>query len=68
MAGNMRDAMPLCAAFIDAMRAEFGDDEINAQIRFGMQGARTFYACENGHEIGTPPLGWDDVADKKEPA
>ncbi len=53
--GNMRDAMPLCAAFIDAMREVFGEEEINAQIRFGMQGAQTFYASENGHEVGTRP-------------
>lgn len=49
----MRDSMPHVAAFIDEMRAAFGEDEVNAQIRIGMDGAQTFYACENGIEVGT---------------
>lgn len=54
MGKPLREAMPLCAAFIDEMRAAFGTEEINAQIRFGMQGAQTFHARENGIEVGTP--------------
>lgn len=51
---NLRDEMPLTAAFIDAMRETFGVDEINDQIRKGMHGRPTFWASENGHEVGTP--------------
>lgn len=50
---SLREAMPLTAAFIDECREAFGADHVNAQIRLGMQGAQTFYACENGHEVGT---------------
>lgn len=46
--------MPGTAAFIDAMREAFGADMINDQIRKGMKGEPTFYASENGHELGTP--------------
>jgi hypothetical protein len=49
----MRDKMPQTAAFIDAMRDVFGADGINDQIRRGMKGAPTFWARENGHEVGT---------------
>lgn len=45
--------MPITASFIDEWRAAFGTEEINAQIRLGIQGAETFYAVENGIEIGT---------------
>jgi hypothetical protein len=45
--------MPGTAAFIDACRAAFGAEMVNSQIRLGMQGAETFYASENGHEVGT---------------
>lgn len=51
---NMRTEMPGTAAFIDAMRDAFGADMINDQIRKGMRGEPTFYAKENGHELGTP--------------
>lgn len=50
---GLRESMPQCAAFIDEMRAAFGAEEINAQIKLGMQGAQTFHAVENGHEVGT---------------
>jgi len=54
MSKPMRDSMPEVAAFIDAMREAFGKEHIDGQIRLGMQGARnTFYATENGHEVGT---------------
>ncbi|GAB2913834.1 hypothetical protein GCM10027278_38080 [Paralcaligenes ginsengisoli] len=46
--------MPGTAAFIDAMRQAFGSEMIDAQIRKGLKGETTFYARENGHELGTP--------------
>lgn len=47
--------MPETAAFINALRAVFGKDEINAVIRKGMAGIPgRFHAVENGHEVGTP--------------
>lgn len=50
---NLRESMPLVAALIDEMREAFGAEEINAQIKLGMQGAQTFHASENGIEVGT---------------
>lgn len=52
---NLRAEMPLVAAFIDALRETFGTEDINDQIRKGMAGRPTFWAQENGHEIGTKP-------------
>ncbi len=52
---NLREVMPQTAAFIDALRAAFGKDAIDGQIRKGMQGIPGFFhARENGHEVGTP--------------
>ena len=45
--------MPHTAAFIDSMRAVFGVDGVNDSIRRGMKGDATFWARENGHEVGT---------------
>lgn len=56
----MRQAMPTVAAWIDQMREAFGAEEINAAIRAGIEGQPTFYARENGAEVGTryePPAG-----------
>lgn len=50
---NLRDEMPIVAAFIDELREQFGKAEIDAQIRKGMAGLPVFWASENGHEIGT---------------
>ena len=50
--GSMRDQMPVVAAFVDDLRAVFGKDEIDGQIRKGMKGEAAFFASENGHEIG----------------
>lgn len=50
---SLREAMPTTAAFIDAMRDTFGADMINAAIRAGLDGQPTFWARENGHEVGT---------------
>jgi len=50
---DLRKEMPTIAAFIDSLRDAFGRDSIDKQIRKGMKGEPTFYASENGHEIGT---------------
>lgn len=50
----LRDTMPTVAAIIDDLRAAFGADVINPSIKGGMAGVPTFYARENGQEIGTP--------------
>lgn len=50
----MRETMPTVAAIIDDLRAAFGADAINPSIKGGMAGVPTFYARENGHEVGTP--------------
>jgi hypothetical protein len=51
---NMREKMPLVTAFVDDLRAAFGDELINDAIKKSLQGQATFHATENGHEIGTP--------------
>lgn len=50
---NLRESMPLVTTLIDELREAFGTDEINAQIKLGIQGAQTFHASENGIEVGT---------------
>ena len=45
--------MPQTAAFIDVLRAAFGKDAVDPQIRDGLKGEPTFWAKENGREIGT---------------
>lgn len=53
MTKPLRLAMPTVAAWIDDLRAAFGDDQINLQIKACIAGQPTFWARENGHEIGT---------------
>jgi hypothetical protein len=53
---SMREDMPQTSAFIDALRTAFGKEMIDGQIRKGISGQATFYACENGHVVGTPVL------------
>lgn len=53
MTKPLRHAMPETAAFIDAMRETFGADMINAAMKAGLDGQPTFWARENGTEIGT---------------
>jgi hypothetical protein len=48
--------MPTVAAWIDQLRDAFGSDVIHNAIRAGQAGEPTFYASENGHELGTPLL------------
>lgn len=50
----MRLAMPAVAAWIDQLRDAFGAESINAAIKAGIDGQPTFYASENGIEVGTP--------------
>ena len=51
---NLRDEMPTTAAIIDDLRVAFGAEGINQSIKNGIAGVPTFYARENGREIGTP--------------
>lgn len=58
--------MPSIAHWVDDMREAFGKEMIDAQIRKGMKGQATFYASENGHEIGSKQnvgqlIGWHPV-------
>lgn len=53
MRKNFREEMPITAAIVDELRAAFGDDGIDQSIKSGMSGVPTFYARENGHEVGT---------------
>lgn len=55
MSKPLRDTMPITAAWIDALREEFGKEHIDDQIRAALKdGAATFHAIENGHELGRP--------------
>lgn len=63
---TMREQMPMVTAFIDDLRAAFGKEMIDGQIRKGMRGEPVFHAVENGHQVGTPiehgkRVGWDPV-------
>lgn len=59
--GSMRQDMPTVAAFVDDLRAAFGRDYIDGAIRAGLQGRPTFWASENGHELGTKPRSLEHV-------
>jgi hypothetical protein len=58
---NLREAMPETAAFVDVCRETFGKECVNAMIRIGIEGAQTFYAKENGIEVGTPMPDFDEL-------
>lgn len=50
----LRELMPETAAFIDALREAFGAEVIDPSIRAGIKDKLpTFWASENGYEIGT---------------
>ncbi|SNT28772.1 hypothetical protein SAMN06265795_12228 [Noviherbaspirillum humi] len=53
MKKDLRNEIPEVSRFIDSLRDAFGKEMIDAQIRKGMKGERTFYARENGIELGT---------------
>jgi len=55
MTKPMRLAMPTVAAFIDELRDAFGSETINPSIKSGIDGQPTFWASENGNQIGTRP-------------
>jgi len=64
--GSMREQMPTVAAWIDQMRAAFGKEHIDRQIRAGMKGQPVFFASENGHTLGTKPRrGWRVLKDER---
>lgn len=49
----MREAMPQCAAWVDALRDVFGPEYITEQIRIGLEEGTCWFA-EGGHYIGRP--------------
>ena len=52
---SARTAMPKVTAWIDDLRAAFGRDAIDGQIRAATRdGLPTFYATEGGHSVGVP--------------
>ncbi|MFM0356503.1 hypothetical protein PQR12_23665 [Paraburkholderia nemoris] len=53
--------MPEIAAFVADLKVVFGEQEIDEAIRRGKAGEPTFYACENGHSVGTPSPAKPDV-------
>jgi hypothetical protein len=58
----MREVMPATAAWVDALRAQFGRECIDALMLAGKRGRRVFYAAEVGpdgvlREFGTAPSG-----------
>ncbi len=66
MSKPLRLAMPHTAGFIDALREAFGASHIDQAIRAGIEGQPTFWARENGREIGTraAPPGASYTADQ----
>lgn len=54
MSQNLRAEMPTVAAWIDQLREAFGADQVNPSIKAGINGQPTFWAKENGQEVGTP--------------
>ncbi|HPC23651.1 MAG TPA: hypothetical protein PK920_14365 [Phycisphaerae bacterium] len=51
-ARSLRSDMPLVTEFVDALREVFGRPAVDASIRAGLDGQPTFWASENGIEIG----------------
>ena len=45
--------MPEIAGFVADLKAAFGEREIDEAISRAKAGEATFYACENGHSVGT---------------
>jgi hypothetical protein len=65
---EMKEKMPQVAALIEDLVNAFGKESIHGQIRKGLAGEPTFWASENGHEIGTKVdcgatcrITWDPV-------
>lgn len=57
----MREAMPQCAAWVDALRDVFGHDYITEQIRTGLDEGTCWFA-EGGHYVGRPGQPERDAA------
>lgn len=55
MTKPLRLAMPTVARWIDDLRSAWGAEQIDQAIRAGMNGQPTFYAAENGQQIGSRP-------------
>ena len=53
---SLREDMPYTAGLIDQMRDAFGADVINPAIKGGLSGDGSYYAKENGIEIGSRPV------------
>lgn len=53
---SMRNRMPKCAAFVDALREVFGVDAMNQVIRLGLrldcEEEQRVYFCEAGEALG----------------
>jgi hypothetical protein len=45
--------MPELAAFMAKLRSAFGDEATDDAVRCGKNGEPVFFACENGHAVGT---------------
>jgi hypothetical protein len=49
------ELMPLTTKWVKGRRKAYGHQHVNDQIRRAMRGERNrFYACEAGHQFGTP--------------
>lgn len=49
------ELMPLTTKWVKGRRKAYGNQHVNEQIRRAMRGERNcFYACEAGHQFGTP--------------
>lgn len=44
--------MPVCAAWMDELRAAFGKESVDGWIKDGIAGEGEFFAREAGYEIG----------------
>lgn len=61
---SLRAAMPKTAQWVDARRAELGEDYVNACIKKALAGeAGQFYAVEAGHVLGKP-FAWSESHQK----
>ena len=45
--------MPELAVFMAKLRSAFGNKGIDEAVRRGKNGEPVFFACENGHAVGT---------------
>ena len=52
MTKPLRETMPFTTSIIDDFRANWPEADIVAAVRAGIDGQPTFYAKENGVEIG----------------